>query len=160
MTKSPLPEGAGTGVAGSAGERAVIETLSRRFRVPLLRFFESVLGATQKSRTWFRRSSYAWPTAGESSRLSGSKRTFSPRPPIYCAIVSGDFQRELRRRTNRTTRRCTAALGRRTVQSAPCSEHKRSSSSSRLSTSYPSAPAQSGSSITFRTCHTPRSLIN
>lgn len=44
MTKSPLPEGAGTGVAGSAGERAVIETLSRRFRVPLLRFFEKRIG--------------------------------------------------------------------------------------------------------------------
>ena len=44
MSKSPLPDETGTGAGGSVGAAALIETLSRRFRVPLLRFFEKRIG--------------------------------------------------------------------------------------------------------------------
>ena len=45
MSKSPVPvDGTGTGAGGSVGAAALIETLSRRFRAPLLRFFEKRIG--------------------------------------------------------------------------------------------------------------------
>jgi len=44
MSRSPEPDGTGTGAGGSTGAAALIETLSRRFRVPLLRFFEKRIG--------------------------------------------------------------------------------------------------------------------
>jgi RNA polymerase sigma factor (sigma-70 family) len=44
MSRSPVPDETGAGAGGSVGAAALIETLSRRFRVPLLRFFEKRIG--------------------------------------------------------------------------------------------------------------------